>query len=60
MPPTGFPHCDLVDMGYFVHAVAKTNKLYDDVVVKLPIIILHGDKDDWENENENFADSFRH
>lgn len=52
LPPTGFPHCDFIETGYFLHAVAKTNKLYDDVVVKLPIIILHGDPEDWEEAEE--------
>merc|ERR550519_1392213 len=49
LPPTGFPYCDYIECGYFVHAVAKTNRLYDDVVVKLPIIIQYGDKTDWED-----------
>ena len=52
MPPTGFPHCDYIECGYFVHAVAKTNRLYDDIVVKLPIIIQHGDEEDWDQEEE--------
>jgi hypothetical protein len=26
-------------MGYFVHAVARTHSFYDDIVVKLPIIL---------------------
>ena len=26
-------------MGYYVHAVARTHSFYDDIVVKLPIII---------------------
>ena len=52
MPPTGFPHCDYIDCGYFVHAVAKTNRLYDDIVVKLPIIIQHGDPEDWDESEE--------
>eukprot|EP00091_Calanus_sinicus_P000914 TRINITY_DN10875_c0_g1_i1.p1 TRINITY_DN10875_c0_g1~~TRINITY_DN10875_c0_g1_i1.p1 ORF type:complete len:147 (-),score=59.55 TRINITY_DN10875_c0_g1_i1:9-449(-) len=52
MPPTGFPHCDFIECGYFIHAVAKTNRLYDDIVVKLPIIIQHGDQEDWEQDEE--------
>ena len=52
MPPTGFPHCDFIECGYFIHAVAKTNRLYDDIVVKLPIIIQHGDEDDWDQDEE--------
>ena len=52
MPPTGFPHCDFIECGYFVHAVAKTNRLYDDIVVKLPIIIQHGDQEDWDQDQK--------
>ena len=52
MPPTGFPHCDYIECGYFIHAVAKTNRLYDDIVVKLPIIIQHGDQEDWDQDEE--------
>jgi len=52
MPPTGFPHCDHIECGYFVHAVAKTNRLYDDIVVKLPIVIQHGDPEDWDASEE--------
>ena len=39
IPLTGYPGCDWVDTAYFVHAVAKTGKVLDDVVVKLPIVI---------------------
>merc|ERR1719317_314905 len=53
LPPTGFPHCDFIECGYFIHAVAKTNRLYDDIVVKLPIIIQHGDTEDWEQVEED-------
>merc|ERR1712004_738884 len=49
LPPTSFPHCDNIECGYFIHAVAKTNRLYDDVVVKLPIIIQYGEPSDWED-----------
>jgi len=49
LPPTSFPHCETIECGYFVHAVAKTNRLYDDVVVKLPIIIQYGEPSDWED-----------
>ena len=52
MPPTGFPHCDYIECGYFIHAVAKTNRLYDDIVVKLPIIIQHGDQEDWDQDQK--------
>ena len=30
-------------MEYYVHAVARTHSFYDDIVVKLPIVIV-GDK----------------
>ena len=36
LPPSGFPHCEFIDCSYFVHAVAKTAKINDDIVVKLP------------------------
>ena len=26
LPVTGFPHCDLIDMGYFIHAIAKVGR----------------------------------
>jgi hypothetical protein len=26
LPPTGFPNCPLIDVGYFIHGVAKTDK----------------------------------
>ena len=39
IPLTGYPGCDWVDTAYFIHAVAKTGKVLDDVVVKLPIVI---------------------
>ncbi|TRY78670.1 hypothetical protein TCAL_11599 [Tigriopus californicus] len=39
MPLTDFPWCDFIDIGYSVHAVARTHSFYDDIVVKLPIII---------------------
>merc|ERR1719356_1182889 len=52
LPPTGFPHCDFIECGYFIHAVAKTNRLYDDIVVKLPIIIQYGDAEDWEEDED--------
>ena len=32
-------------MEYYVHAVARTHSFYDDIVVKLPIVIV-GDKVD--------------
>ncbi len=40
LPLTDFPWCDFIKMGYFVHAVARTHSVYDDVVVKLPIVIM--------------------
>ena len=33
-------------MGYYVHAVARTHSFYDDIVVKLPIIIEPMVRDD--------------
>ena len=39
MPLTDFPWCDFIEIGYFIHCVARTHSFYDDVVVKLPIII---------------------
>merc|ERR1712228_511728 len=41
-----------IECGYFIHAVAKTNRLYDDIVVKLPIIIQYGEAEDWEEDEE--------
>lgn len=55
LPPTSFPHSDYIECGYFVHAVAKTSKLYDDVVVKLPIVIQFGEREDWEDEGAEAA-----
>ena len=34
-----FARCDFIQMGYSVHVVARTHSFYDDIVVKLPIII---------------------
>ena len=34
---------DFIQMEYYVHAVARTHSFYDDIVVKLPIVIV-GDK----------------
>ena len=39
-----FP-ADFIQMEYYVHAVARTHSFYDDIVVKLPIVIV-GDKVD--------------
>ena len=50
LPVSGYPHCEYIDCGYYVHAVAKTASTFDDIVVKLPVIILAGDKEDWELE----------
>ena len=36
---TIYSRCEFIQMGYFVHAVARTHSFYDDIVVKLPIII---------------------
>merc|ERR1711953_756517 len=55
LPVSGYPHCEYIDCGYYVHAVAKTASTFDDIVVKLPVIILAGDKEDWELES---SDSF--
>jgi len=52
LPATGFPHCDCIQLGYSVHAVAKVGKLYDDVVAKLPIVIMYGDESEWDEEEK--------
>ena len=39
MPLTDFPWCDFIQMEYFIHGVATTHSFYDDIVVKLPIVI---------------------
>ncbi len=39
LPITSFPNCDFISMEYYVHAVARTHSFYDDIVVKLPIVI---------------------
>ena len=39
MPLTHYPWCEFINMGYYIHAVARTHSFYDDIVVKLPIII---------------------
>ncbi len=39
LPLSDYPWCDFIHMGYFVHIIARTHGFYDDVVVKLPIII---------------------
>merc|ERR1719410_3100719 len=53
VPVSGFPHCDLIDVGYYIHAVAKTPKRDDDVCVKLPITILFGNEEDWSEEERS-------
>jgi len=53
LPPSGFPHCDFIDCGYFIHAVAKTATTYDDIVVKLPIMVLHGEDADLELDDDD-------
>ena len=52
LPPSGFPHCEFIDCGYFIHAVAKTASVYDDVVVKLPVIVLAGEDADMELDDD--------
>ena len=52
LPPSGFPHCEFIDCGYFIHAVAKTASVYDDVVVKLPVMILAGEDADMELDDD--------
>ena len=39
IPLSGFPWCDSIDMAYYVHVVARTHYFYDDVVVKVPIVL---------------------
>ena len=39
MPLTHYPWCEFINMGYYIHAVARTHSFYDDIVVKLPLII---------------------
>ena len=39
LPLTDYPWCEFIEMGYFVHVVARTHSFYDDVVVKLPVIV---------------------
>jgi len=68
LPTTWFPHSEYIDCGYFIHAIAKTSKLYDDIVVKLPIVVMYGDEeefvedtqvtavDDNTNDTENVGD----
>ena len=34
-----FFRCDFIQMGYFIHVVARTPSVLDDIVVKLPIMI---------------------
>lgn len=47
LPLTDFPWCDFIQMGYYIHAVARTPSVYDDIVVKLPIIINPKDESDY-------------
>ena len=53
LPPSGFPHCEFIDCSYFVHAVAKTAKINDDIVVKLPLIIMAGEDADTELDDDD-------
>ena len=53
LPPTGFPHCEFIDCSYYVHAVAKTASVYDDVVVKLPVVVMAGEDADAELDDDN-------
>merc|ERR1712095_182754 len=39
LPLSDFPWCDFILMGYSVHCVARTASVYDDIVVKLPIVL---------------------
>ena len=70
LPVTGFPHTELIDVSYFLHAVAKvkqvqlkyrnqkdvlfaqTPKRDDDIIVKLPVIIMFGNENDWSDEEK--------
>merc|ERR1712110_747445 len=56
LPATGFPHCDCIQLGYSVHAVAKVGKLYDDVVTKLPVVVMYGDESEWEEKERCLGD----
>ena len=53
LPVSGYPHCEYIDCGYFVHAVAKTASVYDDVVVKLPVVVMAGEDADAELDDDN-------
>ena len=53
VPPSGFPHCEFIDCGYYIHAVAKTASVYDDIVVKLPVVILAGEDADNELDDDD-------
>ena len=53
MPPSGFPQLEFIDCSYFVHAVAKTAKINDDIVVKLPLIIKVGENGDNERDDDD-------
>ena len=53
LPPSGFPHCEFVDCSYFIHAVAKTAKMNDDIVVKLPLVIMAGEDADAELDDDD-------
>lgn len=39
LPLTDYPWCEFIEMGYFVHVVARTHSFYDDIVVKLPVLV---------------------
>ena len=53
MPPSGFPQLEFIDCSYFVGAVAKTAKINDDIVVKLPLIIKVGENGDNELDDDD-------
>ena len=53
VPPSEFPHCEFIDCSYFVHAVAKTAKINDDIVVKLSLVIMAGEDADTELDDDN-------
>ena len=52
LPISGFPHCEFIDVGYFVHAVGRAGKLNDDIVAKLPIVIQYGAESEWDEEEK--------
>jgi len=55
LPLTDFPWCDFIQMGYFIHVVARTPSVLDDIVVKLPIVINPKDESDLLKEYEEIV-----